>query len=405
MRRLLPDRAASTPARAAARASDRALVLLADPLPPPPSRAALRALLDRGALDFARLLARARDNGVHGTVGHRLLRLSSDGAPVPPAVAAEARALRDAAVFRELAQRRLLGRILAALAGAGLPAPVLLKGAALRETLYPAPWQRAMDDVDLLVPPETLAETLAALRPLGFSARPADPRRVHTEAGWHARTLTAAGAPLRVDVHTALARPGRFRVEPPAALLWRARPLVVEGQPALALPDGDALLNLALHTAETTGRGALKRLVDLALLVRRGRIVWSWTARRAHRWGATGALRAALWLCARVTGAAPPPWVWERLHAGSARDRLLRALLSPLPGAVFSHEPAGRLRSLALLYWLPDGTAQRLRFAAGYLALRARDALAAGASGPTARQETLPAGDPAEGEPAEGGFE
>lgn len=359
-------------------ATERAIVLLADPLPPPAHRAELaRLVAEPACLDWRAVLDRARENGVHAAAGQRLVVLARAGAPVPPDVVAEARDLRDRAVFRELEQRRLLARLLDAWAEASLPPPLLLKGAALRETVYPAPWLRAMDDVDLLVSPDQVGAATAALGTLGFAARAVDPRRAVTEAGWHSRTFVAPGAPLRVDLHTALARPGRFSVEPYASLAWRERRFSIEGRAAAGLPDGDVLLGLALHAAEMSGRGALKRLVDMALLVRHGRFVWSWVVRRARRWRAVGAFRAALWLCARATGAVPPPWVWGRLHDGSLRARAVRRLIAPPGTAAFAHEPPDRLRSLALLYWVPDGSRERVSFAARYLGLRLRDALAA----------------------------
>jgi hypothetical protein len=53
-----------------------------------------------------------------------------------------------------------------ALHAAGIPA-LLLKGAALVETVYPDPAQREMLDLDILVPGEQLDEASSVLTPLG----------------------------------------------------------------------------------------------------------------------------------------------------------------------------------------------------------------------------------------------
>ena len=54
----------------------------------------------------------------------------------------------------------------------------------------------------------------------------------------------------------------------------------------------------------------------------------------------------------------------------------LRRLAAPARGDLFTTKAHGRLRELAALYWLPDTPSWRLRFALGYLGLRARDATA-----------------------------
>ena len=64
-------------------------------------------------------------------------------------------------------------------------------------------------------------------------------------------------------------------------------------------------------------------------------------------------------------------------HDDGLRARAVRRLIAPPSGAAFAHEPPNRLRSMALLYWIPDGQRERLAFGLRYVGIRIRDAVAA----------------------------
>ena len=363
----------------------RAVAWLADPAPPPCARADLRDWLADASVDPARVLRLAADNGVAATVGERLLALAAEGRVDVGAVRADVEQARATAVFRELAQRRAIERLLVALAEAGVAPPVALKGAAARETLYPEPWKRAMDDVDLLLPPTEAERAAAVLETLGYRSRAVSPNRSVTERAWHATTFAPPAGGIRVDLHRAALRPGRF-VVPEHVVRERARVHAIGSGPVLLPDDGDALLVTALHGAELAGRGALKRLVDLALLIRGGRFSWSAVLERACRARGTAALGVMLALVERALGTRTPPWARRALDPAGWRQRLLHELVAPRGGAPFAHRKQARWRELATLYLLPDGGARQAQFALSYTMLRVRDAFHESGSGPRRRK-------------------
>jgi hypothetical protein len=87
------------------------------------------------------------------------------GAPAPVLSALERAYLANAA--RSMFVRGATSQVLAVLRGAGIEA-VLLKGAALVETVYPDPAQREMLDIDILVPAEALPRATEAVERLGY---------------------------------------------------------------------------------------------------------------------------------------------------------------------------------------------------------------------------------------------
>src|SRR5262249_18763955 len=156
-----------------------------------------------------------------------------------------------------------LRRVVDALLAADVPA-LLLKGAALVETVYPDPAQREMLDLDLLVPAERLDEASAALTPLGYGPSPAAgqdarergasrlPRHAH-----HGRGLLGSKQLLAVELprHILIAGEGRqFDIDE----LWqRSRPSAT-GPHLLPSPE-DLVLHVCLHFARNRVGGSYRR--------------------------------------------------------------------------------------------------------------------------------------------------
>jgi hypothetical protein len=113
-----------------------------------------------GAIDD--FLSRADYHGVKPLL-HERLKASN----WPEALLQSLREQALAAAGWELRHRQLLMRTLAALADIGIQ-PVLFKGTALAYSLYASPVLRARGDTDLIVPPDSLTSTDAALSRLGF---------------------------------------------------------------------------------------------------------------------------------------------------------------------------------------------------------------------------------------------
>jgi len=155
-----------------------------------------------------------------------------------------ATAARNILIYEEL------GHTLQSLENAGVPV-ILLKGAALAETVYPSIADRPMGDVDLLVHPADRDRARAALEAAGYRFVPEPPQRFSpfdTEftgemAFWYSdRILT--------ELHWELT-PGewiRRLVALDMEALWEdAIPLQLNGRQTLQLSPCDTLLHLCLH--------------------------------------------------------------------------------------------------------------------------------------------------------------
>jgi hypothetical protein len=142
---------------------------------------------------------------------------------------------------------------------------LVLKGAALAWMIYPSPALRPMVDLDLLVPRSRADTAQAALRQLGFDARPGRRR-----FGRNAHHLPVAhrvdrGMSVNVEIHVdALSRDTPSSIatsnltEPP-------QPLAIEGTRRLTLGHLDMLRHLTHHLFEPSPSGQVKLVgvVDL----------------------------------------------------------------------------------------------------------------------------------------------
>lgn len=135
--------------------------------------------------------------------------------------------------------------------------PVLLKGAALVNSIYPGLGTRPMGDVDVFVAPEQLAEALAALRELGFEQK--------TE---QADTLgMVKDSFLTLDLHHRLRI---FDGQSVGELSLPARPRYLVSRTVRILAPNATVVHLVAHLEghrSETGY-VLGWLVDLALALR-----------------------------------------------------------------------------------------------------------------------------------------
>lgn len=102
-------------------------------------------------------------------------------------------------------RRHVLERVAAAL-GPSAVSPLLVKGAGLAETVYREPWRRAMSDIDVVVRPEALATTLAALEAAGIEVLPVPEDRRRSFALFAERIALVRTGPLcsTLELHTQL---------------------------------------------------------------------------------------------------------------------------------------------------------------------------------------------------------
>ena len=164
----------------------------------------------------------------------------------------------------ELGRRKHLRAVLARLDAANIRT-LLLKGTALAQWLYPAPYLRESSDVDLLLASRDDAlRAAAALEGLGY-ARPHPPERFR-----HELSCRGSGDLPDLDLHWALSDwPVLDRLPDFDTLLATSIPLPGLGNGARGLDAPHALLHACVHRASNLAADLgdrLKWLYDLHLL-------------------------------------------------------------------------------------------------------------------------------------------
>jgi hypothetical protein len=268
-------------------AAEYQLLLLAmDPVPTPETREHAEQLL-RGPLDWDRLLESASWQGVHTLLLHLLRSVPAPG--VPESVLARLTNAYRTHVMRSLLIQAQLPRVLQEFEAAHVPA-VVLKGAALANTLYPDPALRPMGDIDILIPPERLTVAEQTLQRLGYrfegNLQPDYYRRQH----YHI-TYVPPDSGLPIELHWHIARvghPTRICITDPALMdRWfeRAETVDLQGFPARVLCAPDLVLHLALHFLKHrfdshrsgfVSAEALKQLADIRLVLRARGALLDW---------------------------------------------------------------------------------------------------------------------------------
>jgi hypothetical protein len=281
---------------------------------------------------------------------------------LPAAIRSELRHERASALAALARREAAEGRVLAALADLG---PVLLKGAALAVTLYPARELRPRGDLDLLLAPREAAEAARRLIQIGYRRHSSTIGGVQDDPGRHEQTFAHPDeGGVAIDLHRAFCQPQRTRVDVEAMVARAVPAKTIEG--ARVLDRDDALLAHAVNLATHELRVPLVHLADLSRL---------WAAcqpavviARARAMRLRRALGCALWLLEEIAG----PWfagqAIELAGVRAAREELLRGHPHGLLGRLVSRydptrQPLGRVEQLWRKALLIDDPLDAARFA------------------------------------------
>jgi len=172
--------------------------------------------------------------------------------------------LRTASVREELrtkAYRRVCRDVFAAFSTVGIPA-VVLKGAALADTVYADPALRHCHDIDLLLGESDPSRAISLLASLGFT-----PPREELGAKWQDIQLAhQSGLPLVLHRH--LFRIPLYNVVMPD--MWaRSQTQVIADVPVRILSPADQLLHVCGHAASCASRESLRWVCDAWFLIER----------------------------------------------------------------------------------------------------------------------------------------
>ena len=324
-----------------------------------PTRDLLRTLRDLGDDVDAR-----RDLGElalrHGVFGLVLCQLESAalGNPSLPdgshEFLASLKTFRHQAVMWDLEYERVLHAL------RGLPSnPVVLKGAALRITLYEESAQRPIGDFDLLVPTEEATAAVDALEKAGYEGPPTQAiTDAYVAHHFHHRVLHPNG--FIVEIHWGLTRPDDpFRLD--GEQFRRDSALVDRGpQPPIRVPcPEDMVLHMSTQNVDD-GFARFGRLVDIDRLAVAHELDWDRIVRASRAGGLDGVVAVTLQLCARLLDTPVPAHVMRRLRPSrSVRTHI--ALMDPMVFSVSRSVHLDHAARRALRLWLIDGTQRRVR--------------------------------------------
>jgi len=296
-----------------------------------------------------------------------------EGSNVAPAVYAAARDMAMPAEVREALEQAFfrsaaantrclhqLAGVWDALSRTGAPL-LLLKGAALAETLYGDPGLRTIGDIDLLIPAEHVRGCRDALLDLGYR-----PTQLEEQPGSLLETSNQEAfeppPPYRtlVELHWHIVDVPYYMHRIPVAWFWdNSEAAEIAGRPFRVLNPEANLVYLPSHLAFHHRFQRLHSLFDLALLIaRRGEEVdWARVAAAARSFELLAVLRETLDRLARS---------WPALPLDEARRQAAAAAPSRMDARLYRHLTAEArstpLRFYTTLVTLPD-LASRLRYA------------------------------------------
>ena len=209
------------------------------------------------------LLLLARELGVEGLVLSTLRKTKlADSLPTETVkeLGARLEQLRREAMLWDLER----DRVIHLLARRGVT-PVLLKGSALRESVYGDPTERSMGDLDLLVTPDELDRSVAALREAGYVPDREEWIEKYRQHHFHQVMNHPRG--FIVELHWALTDPdSRVPLDEKeftarASISDRGRNVPVR------VPSREDLLVHTVSQNEDDAFGLLRRIVDIDRIV------------------------------------------------------------------------------------------------------------------------------------------
>lgn len=242
--------------------------------------------------------------------------------------------------------------------------PVVLKGGALRLTVYDDPAERLSGDLDLLVSPHRVCDGLEALAEAGYvDYWTEEARREHLRHGYHLSVSHANG--FEVELHWDLAPRGEAFHFDPAAFLNRSVLHEREGVDPIRVPSPEhMMLHLAYQNREDSF-SRLKRLVDIDRVIRASRqpgLDWGYVVSQARRGGLATVLALSLQLVRRLLLTPVPAHVDRDLNA-SPLARAHIALLNPEAFVVTQQAHHSTVAKRALHLWLISSWRCRARWA------------------------------------------
>lgn len=209
---------------------------------------------------------------------------------------------------------------------------IVLKGAALTETVYGNIGLRRMNDIDILVRKQSLDKSDELMIELGYVPNESwHSREWYRKNHHHLAPFLNQDNNFKIEIHHNIISPGNpFHFE--ISKLWfRAQSVVIGGVNTLVLSPEDLIVHLCLHSfyVQPLQKG-LRNVVDISHVVRfyRERINWGRIIREAREGNFTNYIYYPLYLARNILGMETKKEILDALKAksnlGSFEDCLLR---------------------------------------------------------------------------------
>ncbi len=251
-----------------------------------------------------------------------------------PALARALQADRLSAFAESSFQLDSLQAIGAAFQTAGLPL-VLLKGAALAQSVYDEPAHRTMSDLDLWLRGPAMAQAAQVMSSLGYhsSLKAERPFALQQISLGEVRFVRPGWNTGLVEIHWS-PFPGWWLQRTAAvddAAIWSRLELLGETPGVYHLAAEDMVIHLAVHTAvnHQFGMSALRSLVDIALTAQKRGVDWRLVAQRAKEWRVGTAVYLTLHLIDQLIGVVGLAPALAALRPSAPRLALLRRFVTP----------------------------------------------------------------------------
>ena len=292
-----------------------------------------------------------------GAIWYHRLQAAGLLQSLPPAMVDALRAARMLAAGAYLPQRRALEQVHQWFSSQAI-AYVVMKGAHVRECVYPDPALRPASDMDILIAPQDRRRAAQVLLDHGYPAHLL-PNNVSFEA-------TFSRGLVHIDLHWSMLRAGRTRVDMTPGFLARRQ----QTRGVWGLGDSDAVFMMLTHPAfgkyVCSPQMGLGRVADFMLWIQQKPVDWPAVLSLLEQAG----LKTAAWAMLGWFRMLGPPEVAREIDSALAalRPGPLRAaylqmwLTHDLPTRLWPRE---RWLQLAFTLFLHDRPADRLRVLQG----------------------------------------
>jgi hypothetical protein len=286
-------------------------------------------------LDWQLLLRTAVRNHVAASIYDRLRALA--GAVVPPGTMRALEQEYYRVGFRNARNYAELSHLLRSLKDRGVEV-IVLKGAALAETVWKNIALRPMADMDLLVRQDDLEEAKRTLLRNGYTLdRRAPPPGSSWDQYYHLPPFHKSDPHITVEIHRNIVHPRRvYPLDFDVGQLWkRAYAAEIAGTETHTLSSEDTILHLCLHQCKYDPFvGKIKNLMDVAKVIDfcGERIRWDMILTEARRTEVAKFVYYTLFFAETVLGARVEPDVYRRLRTQFTllpfEHSLLRAVIT-----------------------------------------------------------------------------